>query len=379
MLGLFVRRHAEAIEQCGQDVTVIYVQASEIKGKEKWEIETLVENYLTEIKVYFRKPTCRIKILRQFLTVWRSFHAYRAAWQINKQANGKPDLVHVNVLTRNGVVALCIKWLYKIPFIITEHWSRYLPESYRFHGYLRKWFTRCVVRNAFCVTTVTENLAYAMKNCGLENKNYKVVPNVVHPAFFQVELKKQKIKPFRFVHISCFEDISKNISGMLKAVKNLSQKREDFVFQFIGDGVDFIALKQLAEYLQIPEKNIEFSGLLEGQEIIDALSQADCLVQFSNYENFPVVLAESLACGVPVISTRVGGIDEFIDSSCGVLIEKNNISQLQQVMEKCIDGEILFDSEHLRKKAINLFSYEVVGNQFLDIYRKVIKERKEEL
>lgn len=354
MFGLFVQRHAEAAALYN-DVSVIYVHADE-NANEKFEVERSTENNVDTIRVYYKKPKSKI------LSLMRFFKANKLALNQLQQ----PDLIHVHVLTRCGVIALWQKIIHGTPYIITEHWSRYLPGN-DFSGFLRKIATRIVVKNASTVTTVTENLAKAMQNHGLKNKNYVVLPNVVDVNLFKpIEKHNSKAK---IIHISCFEDKSKNISGLIDALTILESKSIEYQCVLIGEGIDFEVIKSYAE-TKLNHENIRFTGLLQGQALADELASGDFLVLSSNYENMPVVILEALACGLPVVSTNVGGIKEMVDENCGILVPAKSIEKLANAMQTMIENHN-YDVNLLRNKVLSKYSHEAVG-QFLDkIYKKM--------
>ena len=359
MFGLFVQRHAEAAALFN-DITVIYCQQSTDNGqqsssKEKFEIVRTNENNVDTIRVYYKKPKNKIQSLLRF---------YRANMMALKLCK-KPDLIHVHVLTRLGVIAWIQKILHKTPYIITEHWSRYLPGN-DFSGFLRKTACKLVVRNARTVTTVTENLATAMKNHGLKNDNYVVLPNVVNLDMFHINKKNTDATSHvpTIIHISCFEDKSKNISGLLESLKIIDDKGIDFQCKLIGEGMDLDLMKEKAKELQLINK-VSFTGLLQGQALADELSSGDFLVLSSNYENMPVVILEALASGLPVVSTNVGGIKEMIDDTKGILVEPRNKEALAEAMIKMIETHKNYDANYLRNSVIEKYGYESVG-RFLD-------------
>ncbi len=360
MFGLFVQRHAEAAALFN-DITVIYCQQTTDNGqqtssKEKFEIVRTLENNVDTIRVYYKKPKNKIQSLLRF---------YRANMMALKLCK-KPDLIHVHILTRLGVIAWIQKLLHKTPYIITEHWSRYLPGN-DFKGLLRKLFTKIVVRNAETITTVTENLAIAMKNHGLRNDNYVVLPNVVNLDMFHISEKNNN--PCKIIHISCFEDKSKNISGLLESLKIIDDKGIDFQCKLIGEGMDLDLMKGKAKELQLINK-VSFTGLLQGQALADVLSSGDFLVLSSNYENMPVVILEALASGLPVVSTNVGGIKEMIDDTKGILVEPRNKEALAEAMIKMIETHKNYDANYLRNSVIEKYGYESVGMFLSRLYNK---------
>ena len=359
MFGLFVQRHAEAAALFN-DITVVYCQQTtdnrqQTSSKEKFEIVRTNENNVDTIRVYYKKPENKILSLIRF---------YRANMKALKLC-GKPDMIHVHILTRLGVIAWIQKILHKTPYIITEHWSRYLPGN-DFGGFLRKLFTKIVVRNAETVTTVTENLAIAMRNHGLKNDKYVVLPNVVNLDMFHINEKNTDATSHvpTIIHISCFEDKSKNISGLLESLKIIDDKGIDFQCKLIGEGMDLNLMKEKAKELQLINK-VSFTGLLQGQALADELSSGDFLVLSSNYENMPVVILEALASGLPVVSTNVGGIKEMIDDTKGILVEPRNKEALAEAMIKMIETHKNYDANYLRNSVIEKYGYESVG-RFLD-------------
>ena len=398
MFGLFVQRHAESAALFN-DITVIYCQQTTDNGqqtgrdvstapiinkqdvddasdnKSKFEIVRTLENNVDTIRVYYKKPKNKILSLIRF---------YRANMKALKLCK-KPDLIHVHILTRLGVIAWIQKLLHKTPYIITEHWSRYLPGN-DFGGFLRKMFTKIVVRNAETVTTVTENLAIAMKNHGLKNDKYVVLPNVVNLDMFHITPKctdainrvhtnrvhTNRVHTNRvpkIIHISCFEDKSKNISGLLESLKIIEEKGIDFQCTLIGEGMDLELMKEKAKNLQLINK-VSFTGLMEGQKLADELSSGDFLVLSSNYENMPVVILEALASGLPVVSTNVGGIKEMIDDTKGILVEPRNQEALAEAMIKMIETHKNYDANYLRNSVIEKYGYESVGKFLSKLYNK---------
>ncbi|MBQ2852880.1 MAG: glycosyltransferase [Bacteroidales bacterium] len=402
MFGLFVQRHAEAAALFN-DITVVYCQPVEPQSRDasitpkkneqyvidtskhhnnasitpkknelyvidtskqkNFEIVRTLENNVDTIRIYYKKPKNKIlSLLRFYRANMIGLKLCKSLVETHGRVSRKIDMIHVHILTRLGVIAWIQKLLHKTPYIITEHWSRYLPGN-DFGGFFRKLATKIVVRDAKLVTTVTDNLAKAMQNHGLKNDNYVVLPNVVNLDMFHISEKKNNT-PCKIIHVSCFEDKSKNISGLLESLKIVEEKGIDFQCTLIGDGMDFDLMKGKAVELQLINK-VSFTGLLEGQKLADELASSDFLVLSSNYENMPVVILEALASGLPVVSTNVGGIKEMIDETKGILVEPRNKEALAEAIIKMIETHNDYDPNYLRKSVIEKYGYESVG-RFLD-------------
>jgi glycosyltransferase involved in cell wall biosynthesis len=353
MLGLFVQRHAEAAAQY-DDISVIYVHADD-QIQQKFDIVDETVNNVCTIRVYYRKSWSKI------ISLFRFFKANNKALKLLP----KPDIIHVHILTRLGLVALRQKRLHGTPYIITEHWSRYLPGN-DFNGLLRKKLTKTVVRHASAVTTVTDILAKAMQSHGLRNENYSIVPNVVDINAFKPQPHHNEVP--RIIHVSCFENKSKNITGLIDALQILEERDIKFQFTFIGDGIDFAMIKDYVKKLQHQE-NLRFTGILEGQDYVGELSSGDFLVLSSNYETQGVVLLEAFACGMPVVSTNVGGIPEIVNENNGILVPPHDPTKLADAMQTMLQTYQNYDANTLRDSVIKKFSNETVGKLLSSLYK----------
>ncbi len=368
MYGLFVERHARAAALY-HDVSVIYIHPVDDSLKPFSEIHE--ETHFLEVKHYYSKSGLFGRIVSPF----QYYRQFRKAYQTVLSKRGRPDLVHVNILTRVGVLARLLRIQYGILYVITEHWSRYLGRRDGYHGFLRKQITPNVVKNAGALTTVTDNLREAMENHGLTARRTVTVPNVVDVDFFRPKPDKIPHDKTIFMHLSCFEERSKNMSGILKAVKLLSERRTDFLLYMVGEGIDWHKAVQEAERLGLKDKFVYFTGLKQGADLLQLMQRADVMLLYSHYENLPVVILEAFACGIPVISSDVGGIAEHLSAERGMLIPPGDSRVLANTMEKMMMKLPEYNREAIRKYAINRFSMQVIGSQFDNLYRKVLQER----
>jgi glycosyltransferase involved in cell wall biosynthesis len=211
--------------------------------------------------------------------------------------------------------------------------------------------------------------------CGLKNDNYVIIPNVVDMEMFHPADERQKGDKKRLIHVSCFEDKQKNITGILRVIKNLSEKRKDFICDMVGDGIHYKQLIRQAEQLQIKDNYVRFYGLKENEELAEFMRNADLMIMFSNYENLPVVILESYACGVPVISTDVGGIREHLNNSLGRLVNPGDEKAFLESIDHALDNLEEYDRSVLRVYAEKHFSNEVIGKQLYGVYRKTVKHK----
>ena len=356
MFGLFVQRHAEAAA-LHNEVTVIYVHPDE-HASNKYDIDRTTENGVDTIRIYYKKQG-------RISSAWRYYRACLKGLELA----GKPDLIHVHVLTRMGLMAYRQKLLHGTPYMITEHWSRYLPGN-DFNGWLRKRLTKLVIKNASMVTTVSSMLAQAMQSYGLNHPNYQILPNVVDTNVFK-PIPHHNEAP-KIVHVSCFEDKSKNISGLLDALKLLKDKGVAYQAVLIGEGMDLEPMKLKADTLGLSDK-VRFTGLLEGQDLVDELATGDFFVLSSNYETGGIVLLEAMACGLPVVATQVGALPEIVNKNNGVLVQPQNAILLSEAMEQLCHTYCNYKESDLRSQIVERYSKEKVGKLLDEWYQSITR------
>ncbi len=366
MFGLFVLKHARAAaRKC--EVYVLHVAASHDR---KLNISQRHEDGLTELIIYYQ---ARQGIAGKLLNLLRWARAYHKGYRMMKKQWGLPMVTHVNILTRTALPALLMKFFHRIPYIITEHWSRYLPrQNYRFSP-LHRWLTRYAIKKASDFTTVSEKLGKAMTEKKFSD-SYTILPNVVETDLFRISFQEKKAeKPKKtIVHISCFEEKSKNLGGLLKAVKQLSEIRQDFMLRMVGTGEDFDNTVNLASELGLLNTFVVFDGLKEGEELAKVLSAADLSVLTSHYETFGIVVYESLACGVPVLVTDVADFSETIAPEMGMVVPVAAVSDMVGALDRILDNLDTYNPEHLRKFVVEQYSEEAVSNQLLQLYQKAL-------
>ena len=295
--------------------------------------------------------------------------ALQRGWQLVQQSWGIPDLCQLNIISKNALLPLWLKIKYRIPYIIVEHWSGYLPESGQYKGVVHKCIARAAVRHTKMVLTVSTNLANHMRRCGLKHKDYRLIRNVVYDIFFRPQPRPQDgIK--RMLHVAFFTDAVKNESDILRAVSLLAKRRQDFELVMVGKGRDEAKLHRLADELAIPKKHLHWKGELEPEQVCEQFYRSDCFILYSNYETAGIVLSESLICGKPVIATPVGIAEDVITPETGILVPKRNPEELANAMNRMLDHLTDYNPETLRQVGSS-FSETSVGKYLHTIYNEV--------
>jgi glycosyltransferase involved in cell wall biosynthesis len=134
------------------------------------------------------------------------------------------------------------------------------------------------------------------------------------------------------------------------------------------------SLKQLAPAVGI-ERNIIWAGRKPHAEIPIWMSAANFLILPSLSEGYPMVVLESLACGTPVIASRVGGIPEILVSDdFGTMVQPRDSEALTQAILNAIDKK--WDSAKLVAYA-HANTWTERAQRFMKVYQDVLKTEGE--
>jgi glycosyltransferase involved in cell wall biosynthesis len=107
---------------------------------------------------------------------------------------------------------------------------------------------------------------------------------------------------------------------LLEAIARLNGAGEPVCATIVGDGPCRGALEQRARALGVADR-VSFAGTVGQDEIGDYYERADIFCLPSFVEGIPVVLLEAMACGIPVVASRITGIPELVeDGTSGVLV-----------------------------------------------------------
>ncbi len=150
------------------------------------------------------------------------------------------------------------------------------------------------------------------------------LPNIIRDD--NVYFKKREIINPTLIVTRTFDDVY-NLPLAIMAFNDLKNIIPNAKLKLVGDGK---LKKHLIDMVQRENiKDVEFIGRVPNSMIGEILNTADIFINPSNKDNMPLSLFEALACGLPIISTKVGGIPDYIvDGINGFLIEPNNKKQL---------------------------------------------------
>jgi glycosyltransferase involved in cell wall biosynthesis len=194
-----------------------------------------------------------------------------------------------------------------------------------------------------------------------------VVPNIVDVHRFQ------KIFPSseQVVQIGFVGGMNTNVKGLDLLLNACSGLTFPFFLHVAGSGVLIDSYRRQAEELGL-SKQCRFYAFINPDQIGEFYSCLHFVVCSSRYETFNVSLIEAMACGLPVLSTKCGGPEDYIQSENGILCERENIDSLRAGIEKMVAKRSEYSALVIKQFAAR-FSPEHVGKMLLSIYQQAVK------
>jgi glycosyltransferase involved in cell wall biosynthesis len=278
----------------------------------------------------------------------------------------KPDILHAHVVLPAGWTAAELGRRYGIPVVLTEH-------SGPFVVHMRTAGQRQMVRQAFggvqCTLAVSPYLGGIMKEFwpGLE---VGVLGNVVRTDFFTPGPAARRKQRFVFFLAALLYE-AKGVQYALLALQELIRRGLAGVELVIGgDGPHRSELETMVRQLDLAA-HCRFLGILDRVGIREQMRQCDAFVLPSLGETFCLVLAEAMACGKPVISTRCGGPEFVVPAEAGILVDTEEVSPLADAMGELVTGRRTFDASAIRASVVRRFGEEAFVENVARIYEEI--------
>lgn len=290
-----------------------------------------------------------------------------------------------------AVIALCtaphpatnadqISKILKVPLILREH-RNYLPKIRSPKDISPKMLE--ALQRADFVGAVSPHLAETMKSVGVRQE-ISVIPNSISNEFFKPPTEPLKLDNF----FDCSDQDLFVFGGWTKW-RNI--KRIDVLIQAFHEvyirvpGARLILAGEIAEdpdsewVFDYLKKNglssvVSVLGKINRPEIHQLAHAVDCGVISSDYETFSLPALEAHAAGKPVVTTKCGGPEFFINhESLGESVEKGSVTDLATAMLKVYSRRSQYDREVISGHAARHFSSDSVSRLWDEVIRQTIR------
>jgi len=367
--GIFVENQAEYLYRKGHEIIVINPIPKNIPGvsliKKQWKERKKILNVEIRMGIKIYRP--RYFSFSNFTEKLNYINFAKSVEGLLKKIDFCPNIINAHFSSKAGVAALYLFRKYQYPYILTEHASfveKFIKSNIK--------LSLKIYSQAKHIITVSK----ALKKSILfyyPDLLIDAIPNLIKPNYENKHSNKKPDDLFNFLNISSMNDKKiKGLDVLLDAIKILKNKK--FNLTIIGDGKYKKYYKNYVDKLNI-NKRVTFISEIEHKKVMLLIESSDCLVISSRKETFSMVGLEAISQGIPVISTKCGGPEDYIVDDIGILVENQNSNKLAIAMLNIIENYKKFNPTIIKKYYKKNYSQDIVGKKIIKIFEKNYNEK----
>ena len=243
----------------------------------------------------------------------------------------KPDIIHLHG-TSFPYTLTAVKLSKEIPTLVTIH-GDVIEEAYYKKGLRKLWgkfvsgtLMKYVINNLETIIVCSQEMKKRLTS--IKKLEYLLFQMVLIFSHIIKVIQRTINKSSHMYSIS--EDLRrlKGVDILLRSLPLVYERTGPVPVYIAGDGAEYKDLVALVHQARL-EPFVHFLGFVSGKDKLTLIQQASIAVVPSRYEPFGIVILELLACCVPIVASRIGGIPEIIqDRKSGLLFDKENVNQL---------------------------------------------------
>jgi len=378
--SVFIYSQIEELKKNLEKVLIISSTPYTPKFYTKWKesrrlSDSLAKNYnYDNVKVYYTK---NIIVHINTLKIFRGLQGFLASMRILKKTKFKPDIIHAHFTWPSGYIAMKLKENFKIPYIITGHGYDVYDLPFRNKFYFNT--VKKILYHANHIITISQSTKDVMvKKLNVPIEKITIVSNgydekLFHSLNKNIIRNKLSLPLDKKIVLSVGNIVPiKGHINLVKAAEIIINKHKDILFIIVGEGPEKKKLEK-----EIKKNNIENNFILVGpkphKEIPFWINACDIFTIPSLNESGPVVLFEALACGKPVIGTKVGLIPEIIQNDkLGLIVPPGDVNVLTKGILNALESR--WDKKYIQN-SIKDFTWDKISVKILEIYNSVLEQK----
>jgi glycosyltransferase involved in cell wall biosynthesis len=294
--------------------------------------------------------------------------------------NFPADLIYAMTAQVNGVDAYHFGKINNIPVILAEHAPFPLIGTV-ISDDLREAISRC---DGILAVSYDKARQILMQNIDCKPI---VVGNMVNETIFKPSKKIKKKNEFTILIVALY-NFYKDYDTFFHAIAYLRQITDSkFKVKIVGympyiparqESIWVLGEREFFEHLNKYQLQdiCELIPMVHREEMADIYNQSDVFVMTSIQEGLSVSALEASACGLPVFSTRCGGVEDYITDDYGRLFNIQDWKTIAESLYQMIKRQITFDGDRIRENVIARYGLNAFTERLHTIFTGVICEHR---
>ncbi|MDI6809240.1 MAG: glycosyltransferase family 4 protein [Candidatus Eisenbacteria bacterium] len=239
-------------------------------------------------------------------------------------------------------------------------------------GSVRLWF----LRRASAAVAISREIEDELISAGVKDEKILRIPNGVDTEYFRPAEEDEKKDARRSLGIKDGMKVvlfagrltrQKGVDVLLRAWPGVSSEKKDVVLMIAGDGEERNNLEALARELQVSARFLGVVG-----DMRRCYWASDLFVFPSRYEGLPNAVLEAMACGLPIVATRTGGILEALEhSQVSRLVNTEDVAELRAALKSLLAAENSSPKPSERSIVEERFNLDRVASDYVQVYKNL--------
>ena len=285
------------------------------------------------------------------------------------------DLLYcIDAQTEAGLIRMVAEATQK-PYVVSEH------APFPWPGKVLAPFEKESIEKANAFLAISNDKIRQVMMQGVNLPLTRYVGNLVDEEHFTLK-KENKDGHIKKLIIVAAYSFYKNYPMFIQIMNRLTEITEvPFRIMIVGYASNKGYSGNKSEFEQMISDS-QFSDRVElipevpHDKVVEYLHQADAFVMTSFQEGQPVSAMEAACCGLPIFSTRCGGVEDYVTDEMGRLFSIVDVERFAWSLKSFLEGEIAFDSSTIRENVVHKFGKESFAKNMTDIFCEAILSDK---
>lgn len=287
---------------------------------------------------------------------------------VNQYVKESVDVFYCVDAQQEAFIIQCLAQHFNKPYIVGEHAPVPWP------GTVMKDINKYAIENANMFLAISNDKIRQLLLQNIRLPKIKYIGNLIDETKLLPKKNGNDIKTFVIVAAHSFY---KNYALFIAIMNKLVEITKcDFRVMIVGYGSNKGYSKNIEDF-ENEIRNSKFADKaimipeVPHEKIGETLNKADAFIMTSIQEGQPVSAMEAACCGLPIFSTRCGGVEDYVDEKMGRIYSILDSDGMAQGLKDFLEGKMEFDSEYIRKQVVKRFGTKAFVENFTSAFVEV--------